>query len=321
MNRFTCFVLIVVPMLFGGSSCGAPVSSSPEPSESSSMPHEHVWGPWQRDEDEHLHKCTICGKNEYGPHENGICEICADFSVLAIGFTEGGDGAHADFAKEANEWFDAKGHELGFYYEYSPSFSSLNEENLKRFDAVMFLNDHPWDATQKQVFEDYMENGGGWIGYHSCAFTTDYNEWAWYHDTFLGCRNFRTNTWNPTPETLKVESHAHPATKDLPETFLSSPNEWYGWTADLRENEDIEILLSLDDSTFPVGDRVGEIWYNESGEDYYPVAWANKNYKMIYMNMGHNLMSYNDFEKKSRTFSEETMNEFVLNALYSVALD
>ena len=88
----------------------------------------------------------------------------------------------------------------------------------------------------------------------------------------------------------------------------------------LRENDDIEILLSLDPSTFPVGDRVGEIWYNESGEDYYPVAWANKNYNMVYMNMGHNLMSYNDFEKTSKTFSSELENQFVLNALYSVAL-
>ena len=315
MNHRIILSLLVLS-LASLSSCGG---ESPKSSEESKAPHtEHVWGPWQRDEDEHLHKCTVCGKTEYGPHEGFICETCADFRVLGLGFLEGGDGAHCDFAQECNEWFPKMGRELGFLYDFSTEFSMLNEDTLEDYDAVMFLNNMPSVDSQRKAFEDYMENGGGWIGFHVCAFTTDSNDWPWYHETFLGSGNFRTNTWNPTRELLKVETHNHPATKDLPDTFMTSPNEWYGWTNDLRENDDIDILLSLDDSTFPVGDRQGEIWYNETGEDYYPVAWANRNYNMVYMNMGHNLMSYNDFEKKSKTFTEEMENQFVLDSLYSV---
>lgn len=55
-----------------------------------------------------------------------------------------------------------------------------------------------------------------------------------------------------------------------------------------RENKDIKILLSIDPSSFPLGDgpKQYEIWH----EGYYPVAWTNINYRMLYMNMGHNNM-------------------------------
>lgn len=317
MNKHRILIALALPLSLATVSC----QSAPTSSSSSAAPHtQHVWGPWIRDEDEHVRNCTICGTSEFGPHEGGLCDVCADFRVLALGFLEGGDGAHGDFAKECNQWFPQQGKEHCFWYEFSTDFGKLNPETLSHYEAVMFINNMPWVKEQRDAFQEYMENGGGWIGYHVCAFTTDSNDWPWYHEEFLGSGNFRTNTWNPTPETLKVETHNHPATENLPDTFLTSPNEWYGWTNDLRENDDIEILLSLDPSTFPVGDRVGEIWYNESGEDYYPVAWANKNYNMVYMNMGHNLMSYNDFEKTSKTFSSELENQFVLDALYSVAL-
>ncbi len=285
-----------------------------------SEPHLiHQFGGWHREEDRHFRICTVCGEKEEGAHQGGVCEVCAEFKALGLGFIEGGDGAHADFAQEANEWFPKMGKENGFLYDFSTDFGMLNEETLEDYDLVMFLNNLPYVESQRHAFEEYMENGGAWMGFHVCAFTTEASSWSWYHENFLGTGNYRTNTWNPTAERLKVETHDHPATKFLGDSIMSSPNEWYGWENDLRENEDIQILLSLDDSmedsTFPIGDRVGEIW--DSG--YWPVAWTNKNYNMIYMNMGHNLMPYNDFEKYSRTFSSEEENEFIIEGMFGIA--
>ena len=317
MKRAITLAVIGIPFLFGLAGCGnAPAASSPSPS----VPHVHKWGPWERDEDAHWRECLICGKSEMDAHEGGICEVCSDFKVLALGFLEGGDGAHCDFANECNEYFPALGKKEGFMYDFSTDFEMLNKKTLEGYDAVMFLNNYPYSQQQRQAFKEYMDNGGGFIGFHVSAFTTESDSWSWYFEEFLGSGNFRTNTWNPTPELLKVESSTHPAVANVPSTFMSSPNEWYGWTNDLRNNKDIEILLSLDDSTFPVGDRTGEIWYNESGTDYYPVAWANRNYNMIYINMGHNLMPYNDFEKTSKTFSEIHENQFILDGLRYVAM-
>ena len=317
MKRASILFLMLVPMIAGLASCGGTTSATPG---ASAAEHVHDWCPWIRDVDAHWRYCKTCHQDEYGEHEDRVCETCADFHVLALGFIEGGDGAHADFAKECNEYFPQLGKEEGFTYDFSSDFEKLNDENLAHYEAVMFLNNYPYSQAERQAFERYMDRGGGWIGYHVSAFTMENKTWDWYFNSFLGSGDFRTNTWNPTKELLKVESHNHPAVAHVPDTFMSSPNEWYGWSNDLRENEDIEILLSLDDSTFPVGDRQGEIWYNESGEDYFPVAWANRNYNMVYMNMGHNLMPYNDFEKHSKTFTEEHMNRFVLDALKSVAL-
>src|SRR5207247_2622063 len=75
----------------------------------------------------------------------------------------------------------------------------------------------------------------------------------WYHNTFLGSGSYVSNTWRPTSAILRVEDRNHPATAHLPETFRSSPSEWYRWEKDLRQNPDIDILLSIDSTSFPLG--------------------------------------------------------------------
>lgn len=301
--------ILFLSVLLTLTSCSGEVPSSKEEHVT------HVFGEWQRDEQSHYRTCSICGYVEEGSHDDSVCDICASFKILSLGFLEGGDSAHSHFAKEANSWFKEKSKEYGFIYDFSTDFSLLNEETLSHYQVVMFLNNLPYEQSQRQAFENYMRKGGSFMGYHVSAFTTEASSWSWYHDEFLGSGNFRSNTWNPTKETLRVETHDHFATRYLPDTFVSSHNEWYSWEGDLRKNEDIEILLSLDQNTFPVGDREGEIWY----EGDYPVAWANKKYNMIYLNMGHNLQSYNDFEKISYTFSSPEECDFILDGTLGLA--
>jgi len=104
--------------------------------------------------------------------------------------------------------------------------------------------------------------------------------------------------------------------KDLPTTFKSSPNEWYRWEKDIRKNPDIKILLSIDSTSFPLGTgpKQYEIWHS----GYYPVAWTNKKYRMIYTNMGHNDIDYENKTNKelSFQFDNETQNKFILDALF-----
>ena len=103
--------------------------------------------------------------------------------------------------------------------------------------------------------------------------------------------------------------------KDLPTTFKSSPNEWYRWEKDIRNNPDIKILLSIDSTSFPLGTgpKQYEIWHS----GYYPVAWTNKKYRMIYTNMGHNDIDYENKTNKelSFQFDNEIQNKFILDAL------
>ena len=157
------------------------------------------------------------------------------------------------------------------------------------------------------------------MGFHFAGFALTPSaypqDWDWYHHDFLGAGQYKGNTWRPTPAILRVEDSLHPATSRLPTTFSSSPNEWYSWEKDLRTNNDIKILLSIDSTSFPLGTgpKTHEIWHN----GYYPVAWTNKNYRMMYINMGHNDIDYEHGTNKelSFQFSNPIQNQFITDAL------
>jgi len=154
------------------------------------------------------------------------------------------------------------------------------------------------------------------MGFHVSAFTQNAGgEWAWFHNTFLGSGNFQKNTWKPTPAVIQTEDRNHPTTKNLPATWSSQHNEWYAWSNDLRNNPDINILLSIHPDSFPLGTNTGETW--TSG--YYPVVWTNRNYRMLYVNMGHNDIDYNGNIDLSKTFGGDTQNRFFKDALLWLA--
>jgi hypothetical protein len=149
------------------------------------------------------------------------------------------------------------------------------------------------------------------MGFHVCAFTTNASAWSWYHNTFLGSGNFRTNTWGPTTATLRCEDRTHPSTQRLPATFTSAVSEWYGWNNDLRNNSNIRILASVDPVSFPLGTDPNQSWYS----GYYPIIWTNRNYKMLYANFGHNAMNYSTNQGLSSTFGSEVQNRFIIDGL------
>jgi uncharacterized protein len=215
------------------------------------------------------------------------------FRVLAF-FTAKKDPAHISFVHEAERWFPRMAAKYDFGFDTTSNWQQLNADVLARYQVVIFLDTRPEDPAQRAAFQAYMERGGAWMGFHFAGFALTPSaypaDWDWYHDTFLGSGSYVSNTWRPTPAVLRVEDRTHPATHHLPETFRSSPNEWYRWEKDLRQNPDIDILLSIDSTSFPLGTgpKPQEIWHS----GYYPVVWTNKRYRMIYLNMGHNDIDY-----------------------------
>jgi hypothetical protein len=157
------------------------------------------------------------------------------------------------------------------------------------------------------------------MGFHYAGFALTPSavpqNWNWYHDEFLGAGEYLSNTWRPTSAVLRVEAPGQPAMARLPETFKSMPNEWYRWKNNLRTNSDIQVLISIDPASFPLGTgpKPHEIWH--SGD--YPVVWTNKKYRMLYLNMGHNDIDYEHHTNKdlSFTFGNEQEDQLILNGL------
>jgi len=236
------------------------------------------------------------------------------FKVLAF-YPAKTEDAHMSFVREANEWFGNAAATNHFKYASTTNWSDLNDQVLAQYKVVVFLDARPDDPGQREAFRRYMEAGGGWMGFHFAGFALTPSEfpqnWNWYHNEFLGSGSYVSNTWKPTPAVLRVEDRHHPATRHLPETFRSAANEWYKWSTDLRTNGNIDILLSIDPASYPLGTgpKPHEIWHS----GYYPVVWTNKRYRMVYFNMGHNDIAGSN--RLSSTFESEPQNRLMLDTL------
>lgn len=240
------------------------------------------------------------------------------FKVIAF-YTGRSDLAHISFMHEANRWFPKIAKKYNFTYDSTNNWANMNPEFLAKYQVVIFLDTRTDNPEQRAAFEQYMKKGGAWMGFHFSAFAltpSDFPQnWDWYHNEFLGSGQYVSNTWHPTSAILRVQDANHPVTKGLPTTFKTNPNEWYRWEHDLRKNPNIDILLAVDSTSFPLGTgpKQHEIWHS----GYYPVAWTNKNYRMVYFNIGHNDMDYDGGTNKelSQTFANDNVDKLIINSL------
>jgi uncharacterized protein len=219
------------------------------------------------------------------------------FKVLAF-YSRHVEKAHVEFANDAIVFFKDLTIGNGFVFDTTSNMNDLNEGKLKNYQLVMMLNDFPQSQQQREAFKTYMENGGGWYGFHVAAYNDRDTHWPWLVD-FLGGGVFYRNNWPPMPAKLTIDDAKHPVTKGLPETFVAPINEWYQWKPSPRERKNIKVLVSLSPDNYPFGlkDIVPD------GD--FPVVWTNTDYRMIYLNMGHG----------RHIFSDATQNRLIIAAL------
>jgi len=201
------------------------------------------------------------------------------FRVLAF-YSETVEHDHVDFAHQAIDFYTKAAKEAGYSFETTRNWNDLNATKLKEYQLVVWLDDFPHTAAQRAAFEQYMEHGGGWLGFHIAAYNDAGTKWPWFVN-FLGGGVFYGNEWPPLPATITVDDRSHRLTRRLPANFISPANEWYIWRPSPRENKDVKVLLTLAPSNYPIGMKDVLL-----GGDL-PVMWTNTRYRMLYTNMGH----------------------------------
>ena len=218
------------------------------------------------------------------------------FHALAF-YSAHAEPDHVQFAEGALKYFGDIAARDNFAFAATTDWRDLNDANLKQYQLIIWLNGSPSNPEQRRAFEAYMEAGGAWLGFHAAGYNDRSTRWPWFV-AFLGGAVFYNNSWPPLPAKLAVEARTHPVTRNLPAAYLAPANEWYGWAPDPRLSKDVQVLLTLDPSNYPLGLKdvitTGDI----------PVVWSNTKYKMIYMNMGHG----------DRIFSSPIQNELIENA-------
>jgi len=201
------------------------------------------------------------------------------FRVLAF-YSAHEEPDHVQFAEQALSFFSALAEKDHFVFKATAHPEDMNLQTMKQYQVVLWLDDLPSDPAQRAAFAQYMEQGGGWLGFHSAGYNDDSTHWPWFV-SFLGGAVFESNSWPPLPAELAVEDPTTPVTKDIAPHFESPANEWYIWKPDPRESHDIKVLLSLRTSNYPLG------WKDTLIAGDLPVVWTNTRYRMLYMNMGH----------------------------------
>ena len=208
------------------------------------------------------------------------------FKVLAF-YSSTVEPDHVAFATDAIKFFRDLTSGNGFVFDTTSNMDDLTLPGLKDYSVVMMLNDFPHSQAQRDAFRKYMENGGGWYGFHVAAYNDKDTRWPWYVD-FLGGGVFYRNNWPVLPAKLIVDDLKHPVTKGLPETFISPLNEWYQWKPSPRERKNVKVLVTLSADNYPLGLK------DIIPDGDLPVVWTNTDYRMIYLNMGHGAGSFGD---------------------------
>ena len=214
-----------------------------------------------------------------------------------IYYTQHAEEAHVQFAEQATTFFKKLNYGDGFVLDITTDFSKYPYEKLKAYNVIIMLNTSPNTKAERDAFEQYMENGGGWVGFHAAAYNDKNTHWPWFVQ-FLGGGVFYCYNWPPQPVLVEVDNEAHPVTKNLPASFVAPASEWYQWTPSPRQNKDIEVLLSLSPKNYPLGIK-DVVNFGD-----FPIVWSNKNYRMIYLNMGHG----------DEEFIDGTQNLLLVNA-------
>ncbi|MFY0653572.1 MAG: ThuA domain-containing protein [Cyclobacteriaceae bacterium] len=173
------------------------------------------------------------------------------------------------------------GEKKGFEVDATEDASVFNEENLKNYAAVIFLNttQNVLDYYQQADFERYIQAGGGFVGIHAAA-DTEY-EWSWY-GRLVGAY-FKSHPSGLQTGMIEVDhSHAHPSLESIPESFEKT-DEIYNFK---NINPDINVLMSVDESTYKGGEN----------PDFHPMTWYHEydGGRAFYTNFGHNKETYSE---------------------------
>ena len=160
------------------------------------------------------------------------------------------------------------GRENGFIVLQSETAEDFNADNLKNFKLIVFLSttQDVLNAEQEKAFENYIRNGGAFMGIHAAA-DTEY-DWMWYGQLVGGY--FESHPEGTPTAKVQVVNKEHPSTEHLPDTW-QRVDEWYNYK---NLNENVTVLMNLDENSYQGGTN-GEnhpiAWYHEfdGGRAYY----------------------------------------------------
>ena len=172
--------------------------------------------------------------------------------------------------------------------EVSDDPSIFTAEKIKTFDVLIFsnTNNEAFDTdAQKKVFQNYIRNGGAFVGVHSASCSE--RDWPWFWAN-VGGKFLRHPPLQPFD--IKVIDRDHPSTN-----FLDPVWKWEDECYYLDHlNPDIHVLLAADLTT--VEDDQKDKYPGETAERYLPLCWCHEfdGGRQWQTALGHKIEHYKD---------------------------
>jgi len=168
--------------------------------------------------------------------------------------------------------------------------SNFNDENLSKYDVLVFLHSTTRDFSEEQLesFKKFIRNGGGFVGIHGASACRREGEWF---RKLIG----RTFTDHPEEQTavMHVLDKNHPATMHLADRWIWT-DEWYSYTEPLTDNQ--KVLITVDESTYDPDRTWGDENRHTGMGDFHPIAWYQEydGGRSFYTSLGHMSELYKD---------------------------
>lgn len=195
--------------------------------------------------------------------------------------------------------------------DHTEDAGAFTSGNLAQYRAVVFLSTtgNPLDqASQRQALEDFVHDGGGFVGIHAASDQNDASqaEWPWF-GRLVGAyfAGHPLYTSRPTGDescqyativschegVAFIEDEEHPATEHLARASDASPPRWdvydefYGFATNPRGS--VHVLATLDETTF-LGGPEQLSGAGQMGDDH-PIAWCHdfEGGRSFYTGLGH----------------------------------
>lgn len=202
---------------------------------------------------------------------------------------------HEEAIPAANALFAKVAQEKGWGYFQTENGATFRPDILARFDAVVFNNvsGDVFTAEQRKALQDYMSNGGGFVGIHGAGGDFKY-DWRWYVDEVIGAQ-FIGHTMDPQFQegVLKVVDAGHPATAGLPASWKHT-EEWYSFDRSVRA-KGYNVLIDADETSY----KPDGMWGQDlrMGKDH-PMVWWHciGKGRVLYSALGHQARAYSEPE-------------------------
>jgi type 1 glutamine amidotransferase len=202
-------------------------------------------------------------------------------------YTKNGKGYVHDNIPSSIAAIQKLGRELNFNVDTTTDAGIFTDDNLKKYDVIIFsnTNNDVFDTEQQRIaFMRYIEAGGGFMGIHSASGTE--RSWKWFK-LMLGATFLRHPPFQPL--TVHVLDPKHPATKNLPLKWETQDECYY-----FKEfNPDIKVLLFTDLSQVREADD-GKNTKPDVFGNMYPASWCHEfdGGKVWYTALGHSKEDY-----------------------------